>query len=178
MTNSVFVSFSDQLQDKTLAIYHPSWMQTVFDTALSVMNDKLQQGINFTYFANAQKFWHKPKSLGVYITDIDEGQVLNLEARGKNYATNVLSYPSDLPSALLSEMEDIHLGELVLCHNVIENEALAQQKSFDDHLTHLIVHGILHLLGFDHEISDMAADEMESFEIEILSKLQIPNPYL
>ena len=107
-----------------------------------------------------------------------KGRAVNLAARGKDYATNVLSYPSELPTEMTTLLGEIELGELVLCHEVVLNEADEQNKSFESHLTHLIIHGLLHLLGFDHEISDADADQMEGFEIEILAQLGIDNPYL
>lgn len=116
--------------------------------------------------------------MDIYITNTTEGRQLNLDARGKDYATNILSYPSELPSDVLDLMDDIPLGELIICHGVLVREANEQDKQFEDHLHHLLVHGILHLLGFDHEISDADADEMEGFEIEILQGLGISNPYL
>nr|WP_226997836.1 rRNA maturation RNase YbeY [Moraxella bovoculi] len=142
------------------------------------MTDKLKSGLEFSYFDNVEDYWHKNKTLDIYLTDTTEGRQLNLDARGKDYATNILSYPSELPSDVLALMDDIPLGELIICHEVLVREADEQDKRFEDHLHHLLVHGILHLLGFDHEISDADADEMEGFEIEILQGLGISNPYL
>ncbi|UTO05242.1 rRNA maturation RNase YbeY [Moraxella sp. FZLJ2107] len=178
MSHEVFVSCNDILDGALIAQYDGFDFETVLATALSVMDDKLANGASFRYFDNAVDYWHKPKTLSIYITDAQEGRALNLDARGKDYATNVLSYPSELPSYLLDELPEIELGELIFCHDVVAKEADEQGKRFNDHLTHLTVHGILHLLGFDHEISDADADEMESFEIEILAKLGIGNPYL
>lgn len=176
--NTLFLSLSDTLSAQTQAQYHSKALQQTLDAVLAVMGDKLHHGLDFAYFNDAQSYWHKPKTLDIYITDSHEARAINLEARGKDYATNVLSYPSELPYELLDEMDEIPLGELILCHEVVSKEADEQGKSFEHHLTHLIVHGILHLLGFDHEISDADADEMEGFEIEILARLGIANPYL
>ncbi|WP_296406003.1 rRNA maturation RNase YbeY, partial [Psychrobacter sp.] len=126
-----------------------------------------------------EQLWEqKPKQLGVYLTDSIEGRDLNLEARDKNYATNILSYPSDLPAFILAEMDEIPLGELVICHEVVEQQAKEQNKAVLDHVTHLLVHGILHLLGFDHELGQVEQNEMEGFEIAILQRFAIDNPYL
>lgn len=119
----------------------------------------------------------KPCELEIYVTDSVEGQELNLEARGKDYATNILSYPSDLPESVMEILPSLPLGELVICHAVVVSQADEQGKTVREHLTHLIVHGILHLLGFDHELGQAEQDEMESLEIEILRGLGIENPY-
>ena len=75
-------------------------------------------------------------------------------------------------------MPDIPLGELIICHEVVEQQATEQNKTVANHATHLLVHGILHLLGFDHELGQAEQDEMEGFEIAILEKLGIANPYI
>lgn len=97
---------------------------------------------------------------------------LNRDYRGKNKATNVLSFPNEDFS-----QDDPHIGDLVLALETIEDEAKKQHKTFRDHTTHLLVHGMLHLLGYDHE-DDKEGDEMEAKEIKILKKLDITNPYL
>lgn len=93
-------------------------------------------------------------------------QGLNKQYRGKDKPTNVLSFPQELPM----------LGDIVLAHETIMRDAKEQDKSFKDHLTHLLVHGLLHLLGHDHEEDD-EAEIMESLEIEILSLMGVKNPY-
>ncbi len=94
-------------------------------------------------------------------------QNLNKEYRGKDKPTNVLSFPQGEPFSL---------GDIILARETITREAEDQKKSFDDHLSHLTVHGILHLLGFDHE-EESEAEEMEALEIEILEKMGLKNPY-
>lgn len=175
--HQVFVNVSESLSEQAALMYQPLNFEQILVTALLTMDQKLEAGLDFRYFLDTDD-WHKPKTLSLYITDASEGRELNLQARGKDYATNVLSYPTQLPAFLIQELPEIDLGELIFCHEVVLKEALEQNKSFDAHLTHLVVHGILHLLGFDHEISDADADEMESYEIEILAKLGISNPYL
>ena len=100
-----------------------------------------------------------------------EGKRLNATYRGKDYATNILTFPYDIDSKDLSLMAD-----LVICLPVLKKEALAQKKSIEQHLIHLIVHGTLHAQGFDHE-DEVEAEAMESLEISILKKLKQPNPY-
>ena len=101
-----------------------------------------------------------------------EIQVLNKEYRDKNQVTNVLSFQSDIPE----EIGEALLGDVVICVDVVREEALLSNKNFFDHLTHMAIHGILHLLGHDH--TDMAsANKMESIEIDYLEKIGIDNPY-
>jgi probable rRNA maturation factor len=101
-----------------------------------------------------------------------EIQVLNKEYRKKNQVTNVLSFQSDIPD----EVEESILGDVVICVDVVREEALVGDKKFADHLTHIAVHGILHLIGHDHE-DITSAYKMESIEIDFLDKLGINNPY-
>jgi probable rRNA maturation factor len=98
----------------------------------------------------------------------DEGRSLNSEYRGKDYATNVLSFPY--------ESETLVVGDLVVCPAVVLSEAQAQGKPPEAHFAHLIVHGMLHLQGYDHESED-AAHQMESQEVVILAALGYPDPY-
>ena len=101
-----------------------------------------------------------------------EIQVLNKEYRNKNQVTNVLSFQSEIPD----EVEESILGDIVICVDVVREEALVGDKKFADHLTHMAVHGILHLIGHDHE-DITSAYKMESIEIDFLDKLGISNPY-
>jgi probable rRNA maturation factor len=100
---------------------------------------------------------------------------INAEWRGKNVPTNVLSFPAS-ESMPVPEGEMKPLGDIVLAHGVSAREADEQGKTLQDHATHLIVHAVLHLLGYDHE-GDAEADDMERLEIEILKGLGISNPY-
>ena len=113
-------------------------------------------------------------SVSVRIVAKQEAQILNKQYRDKDYATNVLSFPFDPPPIPL---ETVHLGDLLLCKDVVEEEALEQHKHIDDHWAHLIIHGTLHLQGYDH-ISSEQAELMESLEISILKKMGMPNPYI
>ena len=110
----------------------------------------------------------KNLEISVVFADMEEIQDLNRRFRNVDKPTNVLSFPND----------GIFLGDIVLCYDVIRKEALEQNKMFDSHMIHLVVHSILHLLGYDH-ISDDEAEEMEALEIKILDEVfGIANPYL
>ncbi|MNM77016.1 Endoribonuclease YbeY [compost metagenome] len=111
--------------------------------------------------------------LTIRLVDEAEGRELNHTWRGKDYATNVLSFPADVPDELL----DIPLlGDLVICIAVVEREAAEQGKPLEAHWAHLVIHGCLHLLGYDH-IEDDEAEEMEALERELLAELGHPDPY-
>lgn len=116
--------------------------------------------------------------IGIACVDVAESHQLNLQYRGKDKPTNVLSFPSDIPEEILDMLDARPLGDLVICIPVVLQEAEEQQKTPINHFTHLIVHGVLHLLGYDHELGEVEAEEMESLEIAILAKLDIANPYL
>ncbi|WP_019673298.1 rRNA maturation RNase YbeY [Psychrobacter lutiphocae] len=178
LSPTIDISASGAVADTVLDQYYSlAHIQKVLTTSLDYMS---AQSVDFPYFEDlAEDEWsQKPKQLGVYLTDANEGRALNLEARDKDYATNILSYPSDLPAFILAEMPSIPLGELIICHEVVEQQASEQNKPITEHATHLLVHGILHLLGFDHELGQAEQDEMEGFEIAILKKLGISNPYV
>ncbi len=101
-----------------------------------------------------------------------EIQVLNKEYRSKNQVTNVLSFQSDVPE----EVGEPILGDVVICVDVVREEAIVGGKTFSDHLSHMAIHGILHLIGHDH--TDLvSANKMELIEIDFLKKIGIDNPY-
>lgn len=109
----------------------------------------------------------------VRIVDEVESHALNLNYRGKDRPTNVLSFPFECPD----EVELPLLGDLVICRQVVEREAQEQDKPLMAHWAHMVVHGSLHLLGYDH-IEDDEAEEMESLEIQIMTGLGFADPYL
>jgi probable rRNA maturation factor len=105
----------------------------------------------------------------IRIVDADEGKLLNNTYRGKDYATNVLTFP-------LTEAPHL-MGDIIICAPVVATEAMAQHKSLEAHYAHLTVHGILHLHGYDHE-TDAQAELMEGLETAIVTKLGYASPYL
>jgi probable rRNA maturation factor len=116
--------------------------------------------------------------IGIACVDVDESHKLNFEYRAKDKPTNVLSFPSDLPDEMAEILESFPIGDLVICIPVVLKEATEQGKQPLTHFTHMLVHGTLHLMGYDHETSEQDAEEMEAIEIEILHKLGFENPYL
>lgn len=109
----------------------------------------------------------------IRIVDETESQQLNFDYREKDKPTNVLSFPFQCPPGIELPL----LGDLVICVQVVAREAQEQQKTLQAHWAHMVVHGSLHLLGFDH-INDADAEEMEAEEIQILQELGFANPYL
>ena len=177
---AISVSHADGICDDLITqFYSNDFLTPIAQATLAYISQRMQAGLILPDYADldTQIWQNKDKELDIYITDRQEGRQLNLDARGKDYATNILSYPSELPPALFEVLPEFPLGELVICHDVLVTQADEQGKTTEQHLTHLLVHGILHLLGFDHELGQDEQDEMEGFEIEILAKLGLPNPY-
>ena len=114
----------------------------------------------------------KSGDISLCVVDEDQMAELNSRYRGKSGATNVLSFPAELPANLPLEL----LGDILLCAPVIEREADEQGKSADAHWAHMLVHGTLHLLGYNHEQDEDAA-QMEQREMEILAEFGFANPY-
>jgi len=117
-----------------------------------------------------------PLVVGVILTDDAEQRQLNRTYRGKDAETNVLSFPMTDPAAPAPAGSPILLGDVVLAFETVAREAAEQRKPLANHLCHLVVHGVLHLLGFDHE-NDADAAVMEKREVEILTGLGVPAPY-
>lgn len=114
----------------------------------------------------------KPAELAIRIVNLQEGRELNRAYRQRDYATNVLSFPAELPPGVKLPL----LGDLAICAPVVAREAVEQNKRPRDHWAHLTVHGTLHLLGHDH-IDDAEAEAMEALEARILAGLGIADPY-
>ena len=110
--------------------------------------------------------------LVIRIVDEPESQALNRQYRGIDKPTNVLSFPFEAPPHVPSR----HIGDLVICAPMVEREAAEQGKPLEAHWAHMVVHGVLHLLGYDHQ-TDADAETMEGLEIAILGRLGFPNPY-
>jgi len=151
------LQFSDTLNTKMIFVPEKSQLRQWIKKSLS-QQDKIK-------LKNAIE-------ISVRIVDEKESAQLNKHYRNKNKATNVLSFPADVPDIIEPQL----LGDLVVCQKVVEHEALQQKKILEHHWAHMIVHGCLHLLGYDH-IEKKEAEEMESLEISILEKFNIPNPY-
>jgi probable rRNA maturation factor len=122
------------------------------------------------------------KEITVRIVDEAEIQQLNQQYRGKDKPTNVLSFPFEMPELVMPD--GVHLdksmcdfiGDIVICTQIVKLESQQQNKHLDHHWAHMLIHGTLHLLGYDH-IEEQDADEMEGVEIAILQKLGIDDPY-
>jgi probable rRNA maturation factor len=114
----------------------------------------------------------KPAELAIRIVGTREGRTLNRDYRGKDYATNVLSFPVELPPGVSVPL----IGDLAICAPVVAREADEQDKPASHHWAHMTVHGVLHLLGYDH-IENTEAEAMEALERRILAKLGIDDPY-
>lgn len=116
--------------------------------------------------------------LTVTLTDDAAIKILNRDYRDKDKATNVLSFPMwDTMSEIPPNAGAIPLGDIIIAFETIKREAIEQHKTLPDHFTHMLIHGFLHLLGYDH-MNDKDAKSMESLEIKILKELSIANPYL
>jgi probable rRNA maturation factor len=115
-----------------------------------------------------------PAELAIRFVDAEEGQTLNREYRGKDYATNVLTFAYN-EGAEIADDEPTQ-ADIVLCTDVLQREADEQKKTVEEHAAHLVVHGVLHAQGFDHE-TDEEAEEMEQLERDIMEVLGYPDPY-
>jgi probable rRNA maturation factor len=113
-----------------------------------------------------------PVEVLIRVVDAPESRDLNRRYRGKDKATNVLSFPFEAPPGIASR----HLGDVVICAPVVKREALEQGKRASDHWAHLVVHGVLHLCGYDHQ-GEQDAEEMEALEKRILQHMGIADPY-
>lgn len=141
------------------------FISRIFDTVVDILGYKLNKKNTI--------------ELSITFTNDKEIKEINKNYRGVDKTTNVLSFPLFEKEFLkiYKKSPYISLGDIILSIETIENEAKEQNKTFNNHLIHLIVHSILHLFGFDH-IKDIEADVMENLEIKVLEKLSIQNPYL
>jgi probable rRNA maturation factor len=115
---------------------------------------------------------NKQNNVIIRLVDEAESQALNKQFRGKDRPTNVLSFPSEVPR----DIEPDYLGDIVICAPVVEQEARDQNKVLNAHWAHMLVHGLLHLKGYDH-LNTLEAEEMESREKQILQAMDFPDPY-
>ena len=154
--------------DLAFAVEHESWgnpldlCRRAVQTALDMADADLPAG---------------PVEVSLVLADDHRVRELNREWRGKDSPTNVLSFPAyDEDQPDLPEGAPLLLGDIVLAFETCRREAMAEAIAIDDHMAHLVVHGVLHLLGYDH-MDDEEAAEMEALEIAVLSQLGIANPY-
>jgi len=117
--------------------------------------------------------YQKNFELTIRLVEIQESQSLNLQYRDKDKPTNVLSFPFEVPEGIELDL----LGDLVICADIVAQEAKQQDKKLHNHWAHMVIHGCLHLLGYDH-IDDNEATEMEALETNLLKELEISDPYL
>jgi len=137
--------------------------------------EDFQRWVGTVLRQEAPRRWSRPgpeAPVSLKVVSAAESQSLNRDYRGKDKPTNVLSFPADWPE----ELEMPVLGDLAICAEVVEQEAAAQNKPLADHWAHLVVHGVLHLLGYDH-IADDEAKRMEAREVALLAELGIADPY-
>lgn len=160
--------------DVQVSLEDSRWESVLEESIESVLAKYISAALNHVDVAE-----NLPTDLevSVVLTNDEEIQVLNRQYRGKDKPTNVLSFPQE---ADISDMRDLDtcvlLGDIVLSIDTIQREVAQQQKLMHHHLAHLIIHGTLHLVGYDHE-SDEDADIMEGLEIDILRQHDIANPY-
>ncbi|MBP6344837.1 rRNA maturation RNase YbeY [Neisseriaceae bacterium CLB008] len=135
----------------------------------------------FKWVWQALKNEYRQAQIGIMICDEAEARQYNHDYRGKDYATNVLSFAlnegDDFAEMVGDDAQTVLRGDLVLCTDVVAKEAAEQNISVNDHYAHLVIHGVLHLMGYDHE-DDEEAEVMEALEIKVLHQLGYPNPYI
>jgi len=150
-------------------------MNTTLDLQIATENEQqLPTEVQLTSWLNAVvKRFQDSAEVTVRIVDNAESQQLNNDYRGKDKPTNVLSFPFEVPEGIELDL----LGDLVICKQVVEREAQEQQKPLTAHWAHMVIHGTLHLLGYDH-IIDEEAEEMEGLETEIMLELEFEDPYI
>lgn len=140
-------------------------------------------------YPNLPNIFHIQRWVNTALTDlIDTGELtlrivntstiqsLNNQYRHINKPTNVLSFPSEVPSHIMKTLPERPLGDIIICHEIIEKEAFEQHKTLEAHYAHMIIHGLLHLLGYDH-IKESEAEIMEPLEIKTLALLGFNDPY-
>ena len=155
-----------------IAVNHDDWLKEAKD-----LNTLIAQTISKAFEMSQIQFNSDIiGEVSVVLADDRFVQGLNLEYREKDKPTNVLSFPQTETSALQDMSGIVPFGDIIIAYETVKNEADEQNKSFIDHFTHLLVHGTLHLLGYDHQIEN-EAEQMESLEIEILKQMGIENPY-
>ena len=144
----------------------------IADIQIAIGGDLPEQALLESWAKAALQNPKGDEELTIRVVDNDESQTLNSQYRGKDKPTNVLSFPSDLPEEVGLNL----LGDIVICAPVVAAEAEQQNKTPDAHWAHMVVHGVLHLQGYDH-IDEHEAQVMETLEIKILAGLGFADPY-
>jgi len=148
-------------------------LSITLDLQNACTNSNIPTLAQFQQWVNASLLpQHDNTELTIRLVNINESQQLNAQYRGKDKPTNVLSFPFEVPEGIELNL----LGDLVICADIVESEALQQNKPLNAHWAHMVVHGCLHLLGYDH-INNQDAEQMEALEIDILTKLGFNSPY-
>jgi probable rRNA maturation factor len=148
-------------------------LTTELDLQIACEFDNLPSLEQFAVWANKVLSQYRDESeLTIVIADEEQSQQLNNDYRGKNKPTNVLSFEFEAPPGIELPL----VGDLIICPAIVLAEAIEQEKTFHDHFAHMVIHGCLHLLGFDH-IKEEDANEMESIEKQLLADLGIADPY-
>lgn len=142
------------------------------DLQLASSSQTLPDAAQLQHWATLALQGEQPMEVTIRIVDEPESQELNNAYRGKDKPTNVLSFPFEAPPGIEINL----LGDLVICAPVVNREALEQHKTQEAHWAHMVIHGMLHLQGYDH-IEDEDATIMESIEIKLLRELGYPDPY-
>jgi probable rRNA maturation factor len=146
----------------------------VLDIQIISQSKQLPDQEQLQYWVDAVlKDEYQDSELVIRIVDEAEMTQFNEQYRDKKGSTNILSFPFEVPEGVDSNL----LGDILVCAPVVEKEAQQQHKERDNHWAHIIVHGVLHLLGYDHVDDHQDAEEMEALEIKILKKIKIKNPY-
>lgn len=147
----------------------------ILDLQLACEQPNLPNEGQFQHWLNkalSEQIAPESKEVTIRLVEASESQQLNLDYRGKDKPTNVLSFPFEAPPGIELPL----LGDLVICPQVVASEAAQQNKAIEHHWAHMVIHGCLHLLGYDH-IEDSDAEQMESLEIRLLAELGIDDPY-
>lgn len=149
-------------------------MAIIVDLQIACTDENLPDEQTFQHWVNtALQSENKAYELTIRLVDREESQQLNYQYRNKNSPTNVLSFPFEAPVGIELDL----LGDLVICAEVVKQQATEQNKPLSAHWAHMVIHGCLHLLGFDH-INEQEAETMEQLEIELLASIGIADPYI
>lgn len=146
-----------------------------YDDASSAENLPTEKQF-YQWIWHALKNFYRYADISLILLDENEARDYNRHYRNKDYATNVLSFALNEGEFVFVEQKDILHGDLIICPQVVAREANEQGKTLHNHFAHLVIHGTLHLIGFDH-IQDDEAEEMEALETQLLAQLNIANPY-